>query len=209
MGGEGARNSERVWRETRVAASGREKRRRHCEGERFPPPPLPLSSLPLLPSPSLSSPPPFFPLSLSGSGCGGAGLGRLRMQELGEGTRTRASSHAPSRGSREPGRDPAQRDASSGSGVRPARSRSTWILTTRQVRKGLGCWHNSSLLERPGGESLPPANQPSLVRPSNKAYIGGWGGCPVVAYPPRFLCSDPVKSGGKDSTRVHVDLTHL
>lgn len=86
-------------------------------------------------------------------------FGRLRMQELGESTRTRASSHAPSRGSREPGRHRAQWDARSRSGGRPARSGSTWVLTTKQrVREGPSCcWRYSSFPgARLGGESLPP-----------------------------------------------------
>lgn len=173
MGGEGG---EKLGEGVEGDPSRRQRERDEAEALRMreiPSPSAPSLSTSPPPFAEPFQPPPFFPLSLSGGGCGGAGLGRLRMQELGEGTRTRASSHAPSRGSREPGRDRAQRDASSGSGVRPARSRSTWILATQQVRKGLGCWHNSSLLERPGGESLPPANQPSLVRPSNKAYTGG------------------------------------
>lgn len=196
----GARNRERVWRENPVAVS----RRGEAEALQRREIPSPFSpSLPTSPPPSAEpfQPPPFFPFSLPGCGCGGAGKGGSGCGSLGK---ARGPEHHPTRppagagslertargGTLAPGVAGAQRSlGAQGSGP-----------PSRRVRKRPDCcWRHSSLPERVQVASpshLAPANQPSLVRPSVKAYTGGWGGCPVVADFPRLLCPAPGKAGG-------------
>lgn len=56
---------------------------------------------------------------------------------------------------------------------------------------------------------LSPANQPFPFHPSVKAYIGSWGGCPVVVDLPELLCPAPADSCRRRKHGVLTDLTHL
>ena len=198
----GARNRGGCGGRTRSLSAG-EERRRHCKGERFPPPSLPPSPRPLLPPPSLSSPLRFF---LSPSQAVAAAVPARAAPDAGAWGKHEDQSIIPRALPREPGAGSLERTARSGTlapGVAGAQ-RSLGAQgsgpPSRRVRKRPDCcWRHSSLPEHVQVASpshLAPANQPSLVRPSVKAYTGGWGGCPVVTDLPRLLCPAPGKAGG-------------